>query len=252
MRERPAGWPHQPQTVEGKCAVISGGTSGIGRALARLLASQGARVLIFGVDEDPLQQALEACKDCGEVHGVVADQTRWEEVQRVFAEADDKLGGIDILVNNAGVTGWHLLQHDFEEIERIVRVNFLGYMACAKEAIPRMEARGGGHIVNMGSMSAGAREPNAEIYVGTKCAVEGWSESLRKTVNPRNIRVSLVEPGLTHTSILKWLSRQPEDLHDQAKLLYAEDIAECILFCLTQPNRSAVVHMKVRPLNQWI
>ncbi|HEV2131416.1 MAG TPA: SDR family oxidoreductase, partial [Longimicrobiaceae bacterium] len=176
---------YEPQEIAGRTVVISGGTTGIGRATARLLAAHGARVLIFGRHEEELNEALEEIRAAGgEVYGLTADQSRLEDVQRVFEEADHRLGDLDILINNAAVSPDSLLEGEPEELRYAIETNLGGPIACTREAARRMQSRGEGHIVTIGSMSADLREEENSVYVATKAALQGFSESLRKTLNP--------------------------------------------------------------------
>ncbi len=248
--------------VRGKAVVISGGTTGIGRATAGLLVARGARVLIFGRHEHELNDAIGilervARESGGQVCGLTADHSRSEDVARVFVEADKRIGGCDIMINNAAVGGLPIEQLDFDKARYIVESNLLGYIACAREALARMKPRSTadgpvGHIVSVGSMSADLREPNGEVYASTKAAVQAFSESLRKTANKRGIRVTLIEPGAVATPIQKKTPEEERRKLDALEMLPAEDIARCILFALTQPHRCDIVTMQVRPLMQLI
>jgi NADP-dependent 3-hydroxy acid dehydrogenase YdfG len=183
---------------------------------------------------------------------VVADQSRQSDIRRIFAEADRQLGGVDTLINNAAVSGESVLQGAYEDWQYVLNTNLLGYMACCREAIDRMRAKGEGHIVNVGSMSADLREEGGDVYVATKAGIQGFSESLRKQINKMGIRLSLIEPGRVDTQI----SPQSEEKKRQKKagqeLIEPEDIAECIYYCLAQPPRVDVVHVQIRPLKQLI
>src|SRR5437762_8631622 len=232
--------------LEGKAAVITGGTTGIGRATARLLAAQGAKVLIFGRHQKELDQALDEIRTAGrgvtDIHGLTADQSKPQDVQRVFEEADRRLGGVDILVNNAAISGGGgLTEKSPEDMRYILETNLFGYMACAREAITRMKRRGGGHLVNIGSMSADLREPEGEIYVGTKAGIHAFSESLRKTANKDNIRVTLIEPGAVATPMQEKSPEEEREKIEKMEMILPDDIARCVLYCLTQPQRVDVV-----------
>jgi NADP-dependent 3-hydroxy acid dehydrogenase YdfG len=240
------------ESVADKGILVTGGTTGIGRATAILLATEGARVFTFGRHAKELNDALADFQDVGEISGTVADTSRIEDVRRVFEEAEEKLGHIDVLVNNAALAAQGILDTDFEECEYVVETNLIGYIACARESVKRMKQRKQGHIVNVGSMSADVREKGSSVYVATKAGIQGFSEALRKEVNELGIKVSLIEPGAVGTDM------QPASVEDQrkkesdAEMLKAEDIAHCIHFCLTQPRRCDVVTMQVRPHRQAI
>jgi NADP-dependent 3-hydroxy acid dehydrogenase YdfG len=236
------------ESIAGKSVVVTGGTTGIGRATARLLASQGAKVLIFGRDPQALESAL---KDMPEgVVGLTADTTNLEDIQKVFEAADARIGGVDILINNAAEAAQSILDTEYAEWEYVVRANILGYFACAREAAQRMEAKGFGHIVNIGSLSAKARDAGSDVYVATKCAIEGFSESLRKQVNEKGIKVTLVEPGKVGADFPNSTPEEQPKLEAEGKQLKSEDIAASVYFTLIQPRRCDVILMQVRPHKQ--
>ncbi len=239
--------------LAGKAVVVTGGATGIGRATAILLASKGAKVLIYGRDEKDLEPALGDIRRAGgEAHGLTADQTKEHDVKRVFAEADRKLGGVDILINNAAVTAGSIFEKGWDDWQYGLNANLLGYLACCREAIDRMRKRGGGHVVNVGSMSADLREEGSDIYVATKAAIQGFSESLRKQINKENIRLTLIEPGLVGTPMVGMDTSQQRQKEQSHELLKPEDIAQCVYFCLTLPPRCDVVEIRVRPTKQLI
>jgi NADP-dependent 3-hydroxy acid dehydrogenase YdfG len=170
----------------------------------------------------------------------------------VFAEVDRKLGGLDVLINNAAVSGESVTETSPEDARYVLEVNLLGYITCCHEAIPRLKKRGGGHIVNVGSMSADLREEEGEIYVATKAAIQAFSESLRKTANKDGIKVTLIEPGAVDTDLQTQSESEKQKRIKDLKMLTADDLAQCIYFCLRQPKRLDVVTMQVRPLMQLI
>ena len=245
--------PPPPPGLEGKAVVVSGGTTGIGRATAVLLASRGAKVLVFGRDRADLASAVKAVETVGEGYGVAADQSREADIRRVFAEADRRLGGVDVLINNAAVEGGSAAEGSYEDFRYAVDTNLVGYMACCREAIRRMKRRRkGGHIVNVGSMSADVREQNNDVYVGTKAGIQGFSEALRKTVNPDGIKVTLIEPGAVDTPLQDLSAAERKQKHKKLEILRPDDIAQCVYYCLTQPQRCHVTVVQIRPQMQLI
>ncbi len=241
-----------PTSLKGKAVVVTGGTTGIGRATAELLASQGANVLILGRHEAELGEALADMPTEGKVFGLVADTTKPEDIQKIFAEADAKLGGVDILINNAAEAAKSILDTEYDEWQYVVQANILGYMGCSRHAIDRMKVEKSGHIVNIGSLSAKLRSSGDDVYVATKSAIEGFSESLRKQVNEMGIKVSLVEPGKVGAD---FPNSKPEDQpaqEDEGKMLLSEDLAAAVHFCLVQPERSDVILLQIRPHQQAI
>lgn len=252
-REKPDAEIHTKiEPLADKSILISGGTSGIGRATAVLLASYGARLLIFGRHEPQLRDALQEIEQAGgEGYGLVADQANEEDVGRVFREVDEKLGGLDVMINNASVAGGSLADASGEDWRYVIQTNIGGYLACSREAITRMKQAGGGHIINVGSMSADVRGPNS-VYVTSKAAIQAFSEALRKEVNALGIKVTLIEPGLTGTELIGESVERQNELKQRQELMKPEDVAVCIEYCLTQPKRMDVVEVKLRPHMQLI
>jgi NADP-dependent 3-hydroxy acid dehydrogenase YdfG len=240
--------------LSGKSIVITGGTTGIGRATAKLLAHRGASVLVFGRHERELNETLSEIRKAGggKISGLTADVSRPGDVRRVFEQADRDLGGVDVLINNAAVSGTSVLDGNSEDWRYAIETNLLGYIVCAREAIDRMRKRKAGHIVNVGSMSADQREPENDVYAATKAGIQALSESLRKSLNKENIRITLIEPGAVATPMQDKSPQEERQRIEQKKMLTADDIARCVAFCLEQPERMDVVAVQVRPLMQLI
>lgn len=245
---------YQPQHVTDKSILITGGTTGIGRATAILLAAQGARVMIFGRHEQELRDAMNDIREAGgEVTGLTADAANPQDIKRVFQEVDNQMDKLDILINNAALGYNSVMEGSYEDWQYIVNTNLMGYMAMAHEAIERMKARGEGHIVNIGSMSADVREKDSSVYVATKAGIQGFSEALRKEVNPLGIKVTLIEPGAVGTDMQSQYSPEEQRQREaDLKMLKAEDIAACVLYTITQPKRCDVVTLQIRPHLQSI
>jgi NADP-dependent 3-hydroxy acid dehydrogenase YdfG len=246
----------QPISLAGKAVVLTGGTVGIGRAIALRLARAGAKILLFGTDPAHLKDALTDLNAIPNSHviGLIADQSQPDDVKRIFAEAESQLGGVDILVNNAAVGAGSIVESDADTIQSVVSINLIGYMLCCREALQRMKDKGKGHIVNIGSMSATVREADSDIYVATKAGIEGFSESLRKKVNDMGIKVTLIEPGLvgTEMTVDQVPKEQQPEKQQSGEMLKAEDIADCVYYALTQPERCDVVEVRIRPHKQAI
>jgi len=241
--------------VAGLSIVITGGTTGIGRATALLLASKGARVLVAGSDEQHMNDTLaDAAKTelRGSLDGVVTDLANEEGINALFEAADSNLGSIDVFINNAALAYQGVSDGGYADWQRVINTNLLGYIACTHFALERMKQKESGHIVNIGSMSADVREKDSSVYVATKSGIQGFSESLRKEVNEQGIKVTLIEPGAVGTDM------QPVSVPDQQKqqesqeMMRAEDIAYAVLYAITQPERCDVVDIKIRPHMQII
>jgi len=241
---------NQPPTLAGKTALISGGTTGIGRATALLLASRGAEVLIFGRHPRELSDALAEAEKAapGKVSGLTADQAEAADVVRVFGEFQRRHERLDFLINNAAFAPDSLEKEPDAGIDYAIRANLTGYLLCTRHALKLLGA--GGHIVNIGSISAEKRGAEGEIYTATKSGVRGFSESLRKTCAERGIRVSLIEPGWVGTDMTEEPPEKQREYEARLEMMKAEDIAECILFCLTAPPRCDVAMLQVREVKQ--
>lgn len=246
------GLSYEPIDIAGKAIVITGGTTGIGRATALLLAAKGARVLIFGRHEPELNDAMNDLREIGDnVHGITADVSKGDDILRIFEEADKQLGGVDILINNAALGAESITGGSYNEWKYIIETNLLGYMACTHEAVKRMKGRGG-HIVNIGSMSADVRESGSSIYVATKAGIQGFTEALRKEVNKEGIKVTLIEPGKVGTDMQDSTPEEQRKEEKELTMMKAEDIAACVYYCITQPERCDVVVVQIRPHLQEI
>lgn len=242
-------------TITQKRIVITGGTTGIGKAIADLLVSLGGRVFIFGRDETDFYHAMDDIKtksSKGEIYGETADITRKEDIKRIWERIDKVLGGIDILINNAALPAGGIIEGEYEDWKYILETNVLGYITFAKEAVNRMKEQKSGHIVNIGSMSAEAKEKTGVIYVATKTAIRGFSTALRKEINPLGIKVSHIEPGAVTSDMQPDPKEIQKEKIKEMKMLEAEDIAMSVLFCLSQPKRCDIVSMQVRPHLQII
>lgn len=243
------------QNIKDKRIVITGGTTGIGKAIADLLVALGGRILIFGRDHEDFNNAVADINQQfpdSEVYGTPADVTKKEDIAKIMAIIDKELGGIDILINNAAVAAPGLTQETYDEYKYIINTNITGYLAFAQEAALRMKNEKSGHIINIGSMSAESREATSTIYVATKSAIRGFSTSLRKELNPLGIKVSLIEPGAVTSEMQKSSKAEQREKIEKLEMLEAEDIAMSTLFCLSQPKRCDIVSMQIRPHLQLI
>ncbi|WP_125720065.1 SDR family oxidoreductase [Flavobacterium ustbae] len=242
-------------TICQKRIVITGGTTGIGKAIADLLVSLGGRVFIFGRDENDFYKAMDDIKtksSKGEIFGETADVTKKEDMERVWDRVDKVLGGVDILINNAALPAGGLIEGEYEDWKYILETNILGYIAFAKEAVNRMKEQKSGHIINIGSMSAEVKEKTGVIYVATKTAIRGFSTALRKEINQLGIKVSHVEPGAVMSDMQPDSKEEQKEKIKDMEMLEAKDIAMSVLFCLTQPKRCDIVSMQIRPHLQII
>ena len=234
-------------SLQGRRAIISGGTTGIGRAIARLLASEGAKVFVCGRNEQYLADALADIREVGEGDGINVDLSRQADVDRFVEEGETYLGGIDIAIINAALAADGLEAEPVEDIRYYVDTNLTHMMTMAKRVVDRMEA--GSDIVFIGSMSAVSRGPQSTVYVATKTGMQAFAEALRKELAEKDIKVGNIEPGKVGTDMQTPdfpVEKQREMIH-QATMLRAEDIAVAAHYMLTQPRRTVVSLMRVEP-----
>lgn len=231
--------------LAGRKAIVTGGTTGIGRAIAVLLASYGVKVFVCGRTPEHLEDALKRIREVGEGDGVNVDLSKKNEVDSFFAAADDYLGALDIAVLNAAVPADALADTSEDDARYQLETDFMSYVVTAQEAAKRMEA--GSDIIFIGSMSAVSRKGGSSIYVAAKSGVQGFAQSLRQELAEKDIKVGLIEPGFTGADF-QYPDFPPEkqrELIGQDKMLRAEDIAAATHFMLTQPRRTAVSLMRV-------
>jgi 3-hydroxy acid dehydrogenase / malonic semialdehyde reductase len=231
-------------SLSGKTAVVTGASSGFGRATARSLAAAGVRVAGGARRVERLETPV----------ALALDVTDPESCGRFVAEAVAQLGGIDILVNNAGLAlGRYLFDESSEEDERTVfATNVNGLVRMTRLCLPHI--RDGGHIVNLGSIAGRQAYEKAASYVAAKFAVRGFTYALREDLLGRPIRLTTVDPGLAETefSIVRFKGDvdQADAVYKGVDPLVAEDVADCILFALTRPWHVNIDEIVVKARNQ--
>jgi len=234
-------------SLQGRKAIISGGTTGIGRAIAILLASEGAKVYVCGRTPDHLDDALARIREVGEGDGINVDLTRQEEIERFVAEGEKFLGGIDIAVVNAALPAETLDSKDPPSIRYVLDTNLTACVEMAKLVSDKLGA--GSDIVFIGSMSSDSPSKGESVYVATKSGMEGFARALGKELAEKDIKVGLIQPGKTGTD-MQYPDFPPEKQREaEAKheMLRAEDIAVAAHYMLTQPRRSLVSMIHVEP-----
>jgi 3-hydroxy acid dehydrogenase / malonic semialdehyde reductase len=235
-------------SLMGKRILVTGGTTGIGRATVALLAQEGARVLTFGRHRPELDEALANAGEARRsVDGVTADTATKDGVDAVFAALDEKLGGIDILVTCAALGARPLHEMEEDDWRYVVETNLIGTLASARRAIMRMEAQGGGHLLFVGSISTEIKAEGESVYSATKAGIQAFAETLRKEVADKNIKVSVIQPGSVATPMQECSEAQKRQAIADAEMLYADEIADAIHFALTRSERADVVNLRIEP-----
>jgi 3-oxoacyl-[acyl-carrier protein] reductase len=232
--------------VEEKVALVTGGSRGIGLATARALLKSGCRVFICATTDNGVREATEALKSEGldQVAGGVCDVRSYEQVRSMMRSAGERFGGLDILVNNAGIGNFKNIEHmDPEDWCAVIETNLSGVFYCCHEAIPMMRRRGGGYIINVGSLAGKNAFAGGAAYCASKHGLIALSEALMQEVRYDHIRVSCVMPGSVNTGF--GLSTG-EDPAKTWKLL-PEDVAGTIIHLLEMDPRALTSRVEIRP-----
>lgn len=239
--------PHQ--SIAGRRILVTGGTTGIGRATVLSLAALGGRVMTFARDRAALRDTLTAA-GLSEHCGLAADASDPEDLEKVFAAVDERLGGIDVLVACAALGAGPLHEMEDADWRYVVETNLMGSLACARAAILRMLEKGGGHIVLLSSISPDIKAPGESVYAATKAGVDAFALTLRKEVGGRGIRVSVIQPGSVGSDMQPCSAEAQREAIAKGEMLFAEEIAEAIVFVLTRSARCDIPMLRIEPIRQ--
>ena len=244
-------------SLQGKVALVTGASSGIGEATAVALAGAGARVAIAARRRDRLDGVARRIADLrSEALVLQADVARPEEAESIVARTVERWGRLDVLVNNAGLMLLSPIDRArVEDWRRMLDVNLLGLMATTRAALPHMRRQKDGHVVNISSTAGRVSNPDASVYAATKFGVGAFSEALRREVYRDNIRVTIVEPGAVATELREHVpdpeTRQRIDAWATSlRQLQSEDVAAAILYAVSQPPHVNVNEILLRPTDQ--
>lgn len=230
--------------LENKVAVVTGGTKGIGRAIAEALLAAGADVFVCGRDRTDLGRALEHLGRLGRAEGEVCDVRSEKQVEMMLAECRRVFGGLDILVNNAGVGvfGKTVDELDPEDFRRVLETNLFGVFYACHYAVPMLRERGGGYIFNISSLAGQNAHPQMAAYNASKFGLNGFSESLMQEVRHDDIKVSYICPGSVNTEF-----GGDEVSDEKAWQLQPADIARTVLDLLAFPDNALPSKVEIRP-----
>lgn len=243
--------------LDSQVAVITGASSGIGEATARVLSNEGAAVVLAARREERLEVLKREIEEKGgKALIVVTDVTKREDTQNLIQQAKDTFGSVDILVNNAGVMLLSFIEKlKVDEWEQMLDVNVKGLMFATAAALPTMMEQEGGHIVNISSVAGRKVMQSGAVYCATKFAVTAFSEGLRQELAPsKNIRVTSIEPGAVATELTNHIT--DDDVKETMKgmldmtTLESEDIAQSILYAVASPSRVNVNEILILPTEQ--
>jgi 3-oxoacyl-[acyl-carrier protein] reductase len=257
--------------IEGKVCLVTGGTRGIGRAIAKMLLSQGASVAICGRRQDSVDAAVRslASETPGKVDGKAADVRNYEEVGELFQFMDSRFGGIDVLVNNAGVGLFRSVSDiSIEEWKNTIETKLSGAFYCSREALFRFGTKGSGYIVNISSLAGKNAFAGGAAYNASKFALTGFTEAMMLDKRNDDVRVSYIMPGSVATEFSgSRSSAQPQGVvhgsgsrssappegvvHGSSDGLdwkiWPEDVAEIVRTLLQMPKRTLISRVEVRP-----
>ena len=231
--------------LTGKTAIVTGGTRGIGRAIAEALVKEGVNVCLSARSRKEIDETLLALSalDGGHATGIVADVRVYTQIQALVELCALHFGGLDILVNNAGIGMFQTVEEmSPDDFRAILETNLFGVFYCCHEAIPLMRARGGGYIINISSLAGTNAHPKMAAYNASKFGLNGFSEALMQEVRHDGIKVSYIMPGSVNT---EFGGDTPTE--DQAWQLQPDDIARVVIDLLQHDDRALASRVEIRP-----
>lgn len=232
--------------LKDKIAVVTGGTKGIGYAVAESLLKSGAKTFVCARDKAELKRALEKLSALGEVDGEVCDVRSEDQIRAMLDEAARVFGGIDVLVNNAGIgiIGKTVEEMSGDEFRQTLETNLFGVFYTCHHAIPLMKKRGGGYIVNISSLAGQNAHPKMAAYNASKFGLNGFTEALMQEVRGDNIKVTAICPGSVNTF---FGGGAPDEKN--AWQLQPEDIAQIVMDLFAMNERALPSKIEIRPAN---
>ncbi|THH34918.1 SDR family oxidoreductase [Neolewinella litorea] len=244
--------------LQGKVAIITGASSGIGEATAKKLAADGVKVVLAARRASRLNELKkEIEKAGGEALVVETDVTKPKDVKQLVEQTKAAFGPCDILVNNAGIMPLSYMKNlHVDEWLKMVDVNVNGVLHCLAETLPDMVERKQGHIVNISSVAGREVMVGSAVYSATKFAVRALSDGLRQELAPKHgIRVTCIEPGAVETELTETITDDElmndiQDFFKDLKFLASEDIANAIHYAISQPDSVHINELQVRPTSQ--
>ena len=237
------------QDLTGKVAVITGASSGIGEATARLLVAEGVRVVLVARRRDRIDALAAELGDAA--LALTADVGNAAAVADVFGEVERRFGGLDLLFNNAGLgVNARFEASDSADWKRMIDVNLYGVLHCTQAAIPLMRGRPGAMISSVSSVGGRYGTESWSVYSATKFAVVGFHDALRKELGGEGIRVSVIEPGAVWTEFGQNVSDAMRERRESLDALTSEDVAQALVYAFAQPPRVLVEEILIRPVRQ--
>lgn len=243
-------------TLKGKVIIITGASSGIGKATAELLAGEGAKLILAARRKDRLDEIKDSLPEAC-ISTIKADVTNFEDVQSVVDFANDKFGRIDVMFNNAGVMPVNpLIKAQRQEWQQILDVNVMGVLNGIAAVLPTMVKQKSGHIIATDSVAGHVVVPNLAVYNGSKFAVRAIMEGLRQEQRENGIKTSIVSPGAVHTELFNSINdpknREAEIETEKAIGLDPKQIARAVAYAIDTPADTDVNEIIIRPMGQSV
>jgi NADP-dependent 3-hydroxy acid dehydrogenase YdfG len=244
--------------IEGKVVVITGASSGLGEATARLLSAEGAHVVLGARRADRLKSLMdELTGRGGKAIAVSTDVIQRDQVKKLVDAAVQAYGRIDVMINNAGLMPQAPLERlKIDEWDRMIDVNIKGVLYGIAAALPHMQRQKAGHFINVSSVAGHKVGPGFAVYAATKHAVRALSEGLRQEVKPYNIRTTVISPGAVATELPNGVTDPAvaERIHKfyAEVAIPAESFARTVAFAMSQPDEVDVNEVVFRPTRQEI
>ncbi|UPK37218.1 SDR family oxidoreductase [Bradyrhizobium sp. 186] len=240
--------------LKGKVVAITGASSGIGEAAARLLATAGAKVVLGARRTDRLEAIVAHIRrEGGDADFLTIDVSKRKDLERLVKKAGDRFGRLDVLIGNAGLMPLSPLdQLKVDEWERMIDVNIKGVLYGIAAALPIFRKQGSGHFINISSVAGHRVSPNGAVYAGTKFAVRAISEGLRQEVGNK-VRVTVISPGAVESELSSTISDPDvkQQIDDYRKMaIPAEAIASAMAYAIGQPTNVDVNEILIRPTAQ--
>ncbi len=239
-----------------KTALVTGATSGIGKATAQILAQNNYKIILCGRREDRLTDLANELEAFTEVHTLTFDVRDKKAVFESINSLPQAFSTIDVLINNAGnAHGLDSIQNgDLDDWDAMIDINVKGLLYVSKAIIPQMIERKSGHIINIGSIAGKEVYPNGNVYCASKHAVDALNQAMRMDLNPYGIRVGAIHPGAVETEFsevrFKGDTERAANVYKGFEPLHAEDIADIIHFVVSRPYHVNIADLIVLPTAQ--
>lgn len=243
-------------SVQDQFVLITGATSGIGAACARVFAQAGAKLILAARRQERLDQIADELSKLASVHLLQLDVCDRSSVESALSTLPASWSSVDILINNAGLSrGLDKLQEaSFQDWEEMIDTNIKGLLYLTRFVVPGMVSRGRGHVVNLGSTAGHQTYPGGNVYCATKAAVRVISEGLKQDLLGTPVRVSSVDPGLVETEFsnvrFRGDTERAKQVYQGLTPLTPADVADVVFFCVTRPPHVNISEVLLMPTDQ--